>query len=401
MEANDYSMFYRTMVRKVGATELTFKRDLYNKINWNNRLIGIKGPKGVGKTTLVLQHIKESFDDPSKVLFASLDNLWFATNSIQDLVEYHYSHGGTHIFLDEVHKYKKWQIAIKNFYDDYPDLHIVYTGSSMLQLDTAKADLSRRQRVYDLPGMSFREFLEYENLIKLPVFSFEDIIKNHVKIASEITSDIKILPAFEKYLRCGYYPFYKEDLEGFSLRLQEVARQVIEQDLPTVLDVEYGTIEKAKKLLMILSVQVPFVPNMKDLYDEIETNREQGLKILNALEAGGLLFLLKSKLKAVKHMSSPDKIYLDNPNLMYAFSEDANIGNIRETFFANQLSKAHTISPPSHGDFLVDSKYIFEVGGAKKSFEQIKDLPDSYLAVDNIELGHGARIPLWMFGLMY
>jgi len=339
MDSSEYSALRRIMLRRVELTDLSYKRSLYHQINWKNRMIGIKGPKGVGKTTLVLQHIKEAHKDLSEVLYVSVDNLWFASNSLVDLIDYHYSHGGKYIYLDEIHKYGKWQIILKNTYDAYPDLNIVYTGSSMLHLDTAKADLSRRQRVYDLSGMSFREFLEFEGAFETGPVELGDLLENHEGIASGIITKIKVLPLFEHYLKQGYYPFYREDPKDFGIRLQEVAKQVIEQDFPAVLDVEYATVQKAKKLLMILSQQVPFVPNMSELYRGMETNREQGLMILDALEKGGLLLLLKSRAKALKHMSSPDKIYLENPNLMYAFSKDANIGSVRKHSLSTNCPK--------------------------------------------------------------
>ena len=403
MEDKQIQKFYLTSNRRVNAVGLEYKRGIYGQINWNNRLIGIKGPRGVGKTTLMLQHIRETFEDRSKVLYVSLDNLWFTSNRLEDLVEYHYSHGGTHIFLDEIHRYKieDWQSAIKNIYDDYPDLYIVYTGSSMLQMDASEGDLSRRLRIYDMPGMSFREYLAFEGALNYRVLSLEEILSNHMTLCSDIVAKVKIFPYFERYMKCGYYPFYKEEGDGFESRLQEVVKQIIESDLPAVEEVEYSTIQKAKKMLMILAVQVPFVPNMTQLYQELETNREQGLKILNALEKAGLLGLLRTEMKSLKHLSSPDKIYLDNTNLMYAMSDSVDVGNMRETFFWNQLSRCYTVNTPSKGDFRVSGKYLFEVGGRKKSFEQIKDIKDSYLAVDMLEIGNGNRIPLWLFGFLY
>lgn len=226
MEEKQINRFYQTSNRKINAVGLEYKRSIYSGINWNNRLIGIKGPRGVGKTTLMLQHIKEAFEDRTKVLYVSLDNLWFASNSLEDLVEYHYSHGGTHIFLDEIHRYKfeDWQSAVKNIYDDYPDLYIVYTVSSMLQMDASEGDLSRRLRIYDMPGMSFREYLAFEGIMDYRVLSLEEILSNHVNICSDIISRTRIFSHFEHYLKCGYYLFYKEDGDGFEQRLQEVVR---------------------------------------------------------------------------------------------------------------------------------------------------------------------------------
>lgn len=397
---SNFDYLYTISSRRVSQIDLSYKRPIYFQINWDNRLIGIKGPKGVGKSTLILQHIKESFSDLGKILYVSLDNMWFASNSLIDLVEYHYTHGGTHIFLDEIHKYKHWQDAVKNIYDDYPDLHVVYTGSSILKLKAGDGDLSRRVRSYEMTGLSFREYLIFEGKLDYRVLSLEDILNNHVTIAADIVSRVKILPAFESYLKEGYYPFYKEEGDGYLSRVQEVITQTIDMDIPAVEEVEYGTLHKLKKLMMILSVQLPFIPKMNELYQELETNREQGLKLLSLLEDAKLISMLKTPVKALKHLSAPDKLYLDNPNMMYALSEKADIGTVRETFFNNQLSVNNKVSLPAKGDFKVDDRYLFEVGGRKKSFEQIKDEPDSFLAVDSVETGNGNRIPLWLFGFL-
>lgn len=401
MEEREIEKVYRSYRRRLKDTPLSFTRFLYEKINWNDRLIGIKGARGVGKTTLMLQYIKRNFEQTDRALYVSLDNLWFANHSLDDLVEYHYTHGGTHLFLDEIHRYPNWQTMLKNLNDDYPELYIAYTGSSMLEIDLQQGDLSRRQMVYQLVGLSFREFLEFECGIKVMAYSLEELLQEHVAIASDITDQVKILPLFEKYLRTGYYPFYKSTYEGYDFRLQEVVRQVIESDLPAVEDIQYVTIQKVKKMLMILAERVPHTPKMSELYKELETNREQGLKMLYALERGGLLSLLTTQVKSYKSLSRPDKIYLDNSNLMYALSPNIDVGTLRETFFFNQLNVAHELLLPPRGDFYVDRHYLFEVGGRTKTFDQIKDVPDSFLAVDGTEIGHHNRIPLWMFGLLY
>lgn len=401
MEENAVDGLYRSYYRKVNSVSTKFTRYLYRRINWSDRLIGIKGARGVGKTTLLLQHIKEDFPDRDKALYVSLDNLWFTTHSLADLAEYHYTHGGTHLFLDEVHHYPQWQTALKNLHDDYPDLHLIYTGSSMLEIDSSQGDLSRRQVVYHLAGMSFREFLELEGELTMAPVTLEELLAKHMEIASRITADIKILPLFEKYLKKGYYPFYKDTHEGYDFRLQEVIRQIIESDLPAVEDVQYVTIQKVKKMLMILAERVPYTPKMSELYKELDTNREQGLKMLYALERGGLLSLLTTEIKNYRSLSRPDKIYLNNANLMYALSPRVDVGNLRETFFLNQVSACCEVLLPPKGDFYVNHKYLFEVGGRTKTFEQIKDIPDSFLAIDAIETGHHNRIPLWVFGLLY
>lgn len=388
--------------RRLQGTPEGFKRYLIDKIDWRDNLIAIKGAKGTGKTTMLLQHIKESFTDKDKALYLSLDNLWFETHSINDLVEYHYTHGGTHLFLDEVHYYPKWKTLIKNINDDYPGLHVVYTGSSMLKIDSGVADLSRRQLPYTLHGMSFREYLLYEGLAEMEPISLDLLLRDHRRIAEDILSNgMKILPAFGEYLRYGYYPFYKSVYSGFEIRLQQVVNHVLENDYPIIEGVEQSTIRKTKRMFMILAEQVPQTPNMSNLYNELETDRNQGLKMLYALEKAGLLALLSDKPKHIDKLSRPEKIFMDNSNLMYAYAMAPNIGTVRETFFLSQLAVDHYVTYPAKGDFLVDGKYLFEVGGRKKSFEQIKDVADSYLAVDDTEIGHHNRIPLWMFGLLY
>lgn len=394
-------ILYRNSHRNVSQVSVSFKRYLHSTINWNARLIGIKGPKGVGKSTLLKQHIKETFPDDSKVLYVSLDNMWFANNDLADLVEYHYLHGGTHLFLDEVHKYEHWQTNIKNIYDDYPTMNVVFTGSSMLKLDKGEGDLSRRAAMYTMDGLSFREYLMFENALQFNKLSLDDITKNHVQIATDIARRIHILPYFEQYCKYGYYPFYKEDLEGFHAKLLEVVQQTIEMDIPSVDNVEYATVQKLKKLLGIIALQVPFIPRMEDLYGQLETSREQGLKLLDLLEKSALLSQLKNRTKAIRQMSSPDKLFLDNTNLMYAYNRSPEIGTIRETFFNNQVGTKHELNSVKKGDFLIDGKCTIEVGGADKSFEQIKDFPDSYLAIDDVEFGRGNKIPLWLFGFLY
>ena len=388
--------------RRLQGTPEGFKRYLIDKIDWRDNLIAIKGAKGTGKTTMLLQHIKESFSDKDKALYLSLDNLWFETHSIHDLIEYHYTHGGTHLFLDEVHYFPNWKTLIKNINDDYPGLHVVYTGSSMLKIDSGLADLSRRQLPYTLHGMSFREYLLYEGLAEIEPITLDFLLSNHRQIAEDILSNgMKILPMFGDYLRHGYYPFYKSVYSGFEIRLQQVVNHVLENDYPIIEGVEQSTIRKTKKMFMILEEQVPQTPNMSNLYNELETDRNQGLKMLYALKKAGLLALLSDKPKQIDKLSRPEKIFMDNSNLMYAYATNPNIGTVRETFFLSQLAVDHSVIYPAKGDFLVDGKYLFEVGGRKKSFEQIKDVDDSYMAVDDTEIGHHNRIPLWMFGLLY
>ena len=403
MEIVSIEGLYRTSSRLVAQTSTNFHRYMYGKIFWDAWLIAIKGARGTGKTTMMLQRIKEEFkSNPQNALYISLDNLWFKTHSLSEVVEYHYSHGGTHLFIDEIHKYDNWQILIKNIADEYPDLHVVYTGSSILKIDQNEADLSRRQLVYTLPGLSFREYLSFENILETPAIALNDLLENHQRYAMEISTDVKILPHFEAYLKKGYYPFYKRDKDGFEQRLQAVIRTILYEDLPAVEDVTYETVRKTERMMMILAEHVPQTPNMNELYGQLDTNRNQGLKMLYLLERANLIHILSSEVKNTKHLAKPDKIFLNNTNLMYALTIGSNIGTVHEVFFNNQLAAAgNELNYPKQGDFLVNHKHLFEIGGKSKTFEQIKDIPDSYLAIGDIETSHGNRIPLWLFGLLY
>lgn len=401
MEKTEIEILYNTYYRKLSKVSLQYTRYLYEKINWNVRLIGIKGARGVGKTTMLLQRIKRTSPDGSTAFYISLDDLWFETHSLIELVEYLYTHGITHLYLDEVHRYPDWARNLKNITDNYPDLSIVYTGSSMLEIDNSKVDLSRRQTVYEMPGFSFREYLAFENVMEFSPIPLEELLNRHVALSMEITSSIKILPWFEKYLQYGYYPFYKESMEDYPIRLQEVASLIIDTDLPAVEDIEYSTVQKAKKMLMILAERVPFTPNISQLCKELGTTREVGLRMLYALERAGLLNLLTTEVKNYKTLSKPEKVYLNNTNLMYALTSRVDKGNLRETFFLNQISNIYPTYMPPKGDFLIDNTFLFDVGGKSKTFDQIKDVPNSYLAIDDVEYGHKKRIPLWMFGLLY
>ena len=401
MDNSIANTLYEIQARLIENTSAAFHRYLYPHINWNNRLISVKGARGTGKTTMLLQRIKEYFSDSNKVLYASLDNLWFANHSLFDLVDYHVSHGGTHIFLDEIHYLDKWQTAIKNLYDNYPKLHIVYTGSSMLRISEKEGDLSRRQISYILPGLSFREYLVFEGKCDLHALSLEEIHANHVELARQLERQCVIQEEFDNYLTCGYYPFYQESLWEYKERLQQIVTQVLESDYPAIDDVMPSTTRKARQMLMILAERPPQTPNFSKLCAELETDRKQGLKMLYALERAGLLNLLDASGATLKNLSRPSKIYCENTNLMNALVGSADIGTVRECFFLNQLKQNHNIVYPPKGDFLVDGTYLYEIGGRKKSFEQIKDVPNSFIAVDNTPIGHFNRIPLWCFGFLY
>ena len=401
MEQAELQPLYDSYHRKIAKVDLRFKRYLYSQINWKARIISIKGARGVGKTTMLLQHILENYDDIDQTLYASLDNLWFATHSLMDLVDWADRHGISRLYLDEVHRYEGWSQALKNIYDDYPDMSIVYTSSSLLVLDNATVDMSRRQTPYTLHGLSFREYLDLESIFKTEAIPLENILKHHVKKAMEIVGSIKVAPLFEAYLAHGYYPFSRESLEDFPSRLRETVTVVIDSDLPAVENVTYETLQKVKKLLMVISEHVPFEPNMSELWRQLSTDNESGLKMLYALDKAQVLALLTAKTKNYKSLTKPDKIFLGNPNLMNVLCPKVDKGNERETFFISQLRVLHDVRYPKQGDFLIDDKHLFEVGGKGKTFEQIADVPDSYLAVDDTEVGSGCRIPLWLFGFLY
>ena len=263
MEEKDVVRLYETSRRLVHETSMAFHRQLLSAVNWASRLICIKGAKGTGKTTLLLQHIRDAFGEvDDKCLFVSLDNIWFAAHDVIDLVDWHWKHGGTHLFLDEVHRLKSWQTIVKNIYDSYPSLNIVYTGSSMLQLESKGGDLSRRRVPYTLPCLSFREYLKFEGVLDFKPCSLVDILGNHRAIASEIVGNVRILEHFGHYLKHGCYPFYKEGVAEFDIRLAETVNQILEIDYPTIDDVSVATIVKAKKMLMVLAESVPQTPRM-------------------------------------------------------------------------------------------------------------------------------------------
>ena len=393
---------YKTYGRLLAATDLGFTRYLYDQINWDNKLIVIKGAKGVGKTTMLLQHILKTFPDKQKALYVSLDHIWFARHTLLDLAEYHYTPGGTHLFLDEVHKYKGWQQEIKNIYDSYPDLHVVVTGSSMLRLEESLVgDLSRRHRQYTLEGLSFREYLELEQVAHLPVLSLETVLNDHFMQASQITSKVKVLGHFEKYIEAGYYPFYREEGDGFSDRLQQVIDTIINTEIPSVSNIAYDSVYKAKLLLAVLAESSPYTLNISGLCNTLQASRNNVLKLLDLMDKAALVRRLYSADSGMNMLTKPEKVLFANTNLMYCLTPRAEDGTMRETFLASQLAVAHRLCMPNQGDLVADGRWLFEVGGKNKGFTQIKGIENSYVVADKIDIGHGSKIPLWLFGMLY
>ena len=403
MTDTEISILLETSDRLIESAETDFHRYLHQKVDWDEDLVCIKGPKGTGKTTLILQHAREMFGVASgKAVYFSLDNVWFADHHPIEAIDYFFKNGFIHLFIDEVHHFQEWSRLIKTAVDSYPGLKIVYSGSSILKMDKGQADLSRRETVYHLKGLSFREFLEYEGLGSFPVVGYDELKESHRKIASRICKDLKIIPLFKRYLKSGYYPFYKKSPKHFTDRLTEVVNTVLSVDLPTVEGITPPTVRKARKMLMVLAKSCPQQPNMSELYRQLETERNMGLRLLEALERAELFAAVDARSLKLKHLSRPEKIFLGDTNLMDALVPQPNAGAMRETFFVNQLrASGHSLQVPSKGDFIVDESSLFEVGGEGKGFGQIKDVADSYVVNDDVEIGIGNKIPLWLFGFLY
>jgi len=394
---------HKTFYQLLSRTNTDFVRYLYPKIRWKNRLIAITGARGTGKTTMILQHIKKNFGEtPKEVLYVSLDNIYFSNNRLLDLAHNFEQMGGKYLFLDEVHKYENWSIELKNIYDSLPDLKVVFTGSSMLEIYKGKADLSRRVAHYTLNGLSFREFLLFEKGLEFPVLKLEELLENHISIASQINKHIKPLPLFQQYLKEGFYPYYKEDNEMYADRLLHTVNVILETDLPAIENIEVQTIKKIKQLLYVIAQRVPFSPNIKELSEILEVSRKSLLTYLIYLEKAQLIGLLQQDVSGLKTFTKPEKIYLDNSNLAYALeTEKPDLGNIRETFFFNQLNIVSKVISGGKPDFKIDNKYTIEVGGKNKGHEQIMGIENAHLALDNLEYGFMNKIPLWLFGMLY
>jgi predicted AAA+ superfamily ATPase len=394
-----FDFFYREL-RK---TDLLFHRYLIDEIDWEGRLSAITGARGTGKTTMILQHIKRTFgNSPKDVLYVSADNIWFSGNRLFDLANDFEKQGGKYLFIDEVHKYENWSQEIKNIYDSFTDLKVVITGSSMLQIYRGNVDLSRRAVHYVLHGLSFREFLKYDQNIDFHKFTLDDILQNHVEIAGSINEKIRPIPLYNAYLKHGYYPYYKPDKRFYLSKLANTVNLILEMDLPAVETIEMYSIRKIKKLLWIISRSVPFTPKITELANNLNVSRNSLLNYLTILERGGLVNLLKNSTKGINSLAKPEKIYLNNPNHIYAFEANSpDIGNLRETFFFNQLQAVSEVTSSNRADFTVNNKYIFEIGGKNKGHEQIIGLKDAYLALDNLEYGSINKIPLWLFGFLY
>lgn len=359
------------------------------KRNWKNNAI----PAAYKKTFS---------NNLSKVLYVSLDNIYFSNNTLVELAEKFVSHGGTHLFLDEVHKYENWSKEIKNLYDDFPELHIAFTGSSLLEILNGRADLSRRTLVYELTGLSFREYLSLIKAHDFPIFTLEEILENNEQISAEIASKIKPFEFFDDYLSFGYYPYFLEGKDDYFNRLNETLNMILEVEVPFLRGLEIAYIPRIKKLLAVIGESAPFIPNITQLAAKIGISRQTLLQYLKYLEDAKLINQLYKKSRGLSVLEKPKKILMENTNLMELFNgENANTGNRRETFVLNQLLHSHKVDFSEESDFFVDSKYTFEVGGKNKKRKQIQTVPDSYIIADDIEFSTDRRLPIWLLGFMY
>ncbi len=378
-------------------------RETMHTIAWEKQLVAIRGSRGVGKTTLMRQYIRQTYGiNAGEALYCVLDSLYFTNHSLLDLAERFHMMGGRHLFLDEVHKYQTWSKEIKEIIDLYPDLKITFSGSSLLQILNADADLSRRVLSYTMEGLSFREFLHFYKGIQLPKHSLEEVLANPDAVCEEVKSVCSPQPLFEQYLRAGYYPFYDGNETEYYSRIENVVNFIIDQELTQFCGIEMANTRKIKALLLFLAENVPYEVNIAKLSTYLELNKQTVLSYLNSLQRAELLHLLYSDNNSVTRLQKPDKIYLHNPNLFFAFGQQNQIGTIRECFVVNQLSVGHGVEyGKQQGDFRIDGRITIEVGGHDKTFDQIADIPNSYVLADMMEYPIGKKLPLWLVGMLY
>jgi predicted AAA+ superfamily ATPase len=386
---------------KIERTSLVFKRYLLKTIDLGNRFIGVKGARGSGKTTLLLQLAKQ-FGAAEQVLYVSLDDFYFFENSLYGLAEKFWKRGGKLLLLDEVHKYPGWSRELKLMYDDFNDLQVVFTSSSILDIYRGESDLSRRVVHYFLKEMSYREFLALRKGIIIPAYSLSDLFTRHSAIALDILGKIKPFQYFDEYLKYGAYPYYDGDAFSYYQKLGQTINLILETDLPAIENIDYQNIVKIKRLLHILAVNVPFTPNILKLSGMIELNRNALVRTLQWLQKASLIQTLYAQSRSVSSLNKPDKIWLNNTNLMHLMGrENVNTGTIRETFVLQNLANSAEISLPEQGDLLINQQYTLEIGGPGKNHTQIKDLANAFVVKDDIELGHATTIPMWQFGFLY
>jgi len=380
--------------------KIKYKRYFFDTIDFSENLIGLIGARGIGKTTFLLQYLQSLDISSDKKLYFSVDSIFASNLKLFDIAEDFYNLGGEILVIDEIHKYKDFEVELKEIYD-FLDLKVIFSGSSAIVLEHKKADLSRRAMVYRLKGLSFREFLELKLDKKFDSYDLDKILKGYIKIAKDISNEIKPIKYFKEYLDYGYYPFYFEANQNYCIKLEETINTVIESDLPIVFNIEPSNIHKLKQLVAYICTSKPYELNLTSLAQKIGINRKTLYQYIHYLTLGNIFSRVEAKGKGDTIFAKPAKLYLNNPNLNHCYCQESEVGTIREEFFLNMLSHSHKLLYPKKGDFLVDGKYIFEIGGKNKSFEQVKDLPNSFVIADNIEIGFGNKIPLWLFGFLY
>lgn len=378
-------------------------RDLMHTINWDSQLVAIRGSRGVGKTTLMRQYIKQTYgNNAGEALYCVMDSIYFTTHSLLDTAERFHITGGKHLFLDEVHKYPNWSKEIKEIIDLWPDIKITFTGSSLIQILNADADLSRRVLSYNMAGLSFREFLRFYKNIDLPIYPLNKILTDPDAMCDIICSKCHPQPLFEEYLHVGFYPFYDGNETEYFSRIENVISFIIDQEMTLFCGVDPAYTRKLKAMLTFLSENIPYEVNIAKLASYLELNKTTVLNYLTGMHKAELIHLLYAENKSVTKMQKPDKIYIHNTNMLCALSSEQNIGTMRECFVVNQLSKDHIVEyGKTLGDFKVDGRITFEVGGKDKTFDQIADVPNSYILADNIEFPIGKKLPIWLIGFIY
>lgn len=390
----------------VSQVPMEFTRGLMDRINWNTRLIGIKGPKGVGKSTLMQQYIRKHFKEGDRhVLYCSADTGYFTEHTLVDTATRFVQSGGTHLFIDEIHKYENWSRELKEVYDLYRELHVVVSGSSLIRFNDGQADLSRRLIEYEMPGLSFREYLWFETGIRIVPVSLEQLLDDPSGYCREIVRQLHPLEFFGKYLKAGYYPFFFEEKGIYQNKVQGVVNYIIESELTAYRNLEVGNTRKVKALLQVLSKIVPYQVDISKISRNIGIQRPTTLKYMKDLEEAKLIRRLFTDLESTGDLQKPDKILLDNPNLIYTLSSvEPEIGTVRESYFCNQLAGAgHMVEYGGlkTGDFRIDNNQVIEVGGPDKDFRQVKGEQEGYVAADGIESAVFRKIPLWAFGFLY
>jgi len=383
--------------KKVVSLNGKVKRLIYDNIQWAERLILLLGYRGVGKTTIMLQRLEKIGE---KGIYFSLDDLYFESNRLVTVVEQLYALGYRSFFMDEVHRYQFWSKDLKQLYDDFEDINLIATGSSILEVAKGQADLSRRAIVYHIQGLTFREYLQFEKKLELNPIDLETIFEQHHEITADLLEQFSFERDFSNYLKIGYFPFYKENKSVYYQKLSETMNLVIDIDIAPFEELNYSTVRTMKKLLFVISQSVPFTPNITKLSEQLGAPRNTILRLLDLLDQAKIIKLLRAENEKLSYLQKPEKIFFENTNFVYLFAEGkANVGSVRETFFFNQLIQKHRVTASKFGDFMVDEKYTFEVGGPNKNFQQIKGVPNSYLAID-VKNSVGNKVPLWLFGML-